>query len=342
MGVDLGSIVEKKKTSLEELQGKSLAIDGYNALYQFLAIIRGRAGEPLTDSSGRVTSHLSGLFYRTANMIERDIRVVYVFDGKPPAMKEAEIKRRMKIKKDAQAHYEEALTRGDVEGARRYAQMTSKVKDEMIEDSKRLLSSLGITWIQAPSEGEAQAAHMVSKNELWAVASQDYDSLLFGAPRLVRNLAVTGRRKLPGKSLYIEVEPEIIELQKVLTSLDLTREQFIDLAILLGTDYNPNGFKGIGPKTALRLIKEHGTLNRALENLTAGSGGEDLAMIRDIFLEPQVTDDYRIEWREPDVEATVRFLSGERDFSEERVRSTLDRILKSRKERTRTTLERYF
>ncbi len=342
MGVDLGGIIEKKKIGLEELQGKALAVDGYNALYQFLAIIRGGVGEPLTDRAGRVTSHLSGLFYRTVNLIERGIRVVYVFDGEPPAMKEMEIMRRTKIKEDASMRYEEAVRRGAIEEAKRYAQMTSKLKDEMVDDAKRLLSSMGVPWIQAPSEGEAQASYVVSKSDLWAVASQDYDSLIFGAPRLVRNLTVTGRRKLPRKNVYVEVEPELVQLRKVLVDLGLTMEQLIDLAILLGTDYNPGGFKGIGPKTALKLIREHGNLERVAENLPEARTSKELFAIREIFLKPKVADDYRIEWRKPDVEATVQFLCKERDFSEERVRNALERLLRGWETSSRATLERFF
>lgn len=342
MGVDLGEIIEKKKIGLDDLQGRSLAVDGYNALYQFLAIIRGGSGEPLADRTGRITSHLSGLFYRTVNMIERGIKVAYVFDGKPPAMKEVEIKRRMRIKEEALVRYEDALSRGALDEAKRYAQMTSKLKDDMVDDAKRLLDSMGVPWIQAPSEGEAQAAYVVLKGDLWAVASQDYDSLLFGAPRLVRNLTVSGRRKLPGKNIYVEVQPELVDLKRVLSVLGLTREQLVDLAIVLGTDFNPDGFKGIGPKTALKLICEQGKLNRAVEYLPEGADIEELLKIRDIFLHPDVTDHYVVKWRKPDVEATVRFLSGERDFSEERVRSALDRVTKSLESGSRTTLERYF
>jgi flap endonuclease-1 len=342
LGVDLGPIVERKKISFDDLHGKSIAIDCYNALYQFLATIRGEAGEPLMDSSGRVTSHLSGLFYRTVNLMERGVWVAYVFDGEPPTMKEAELKRRMRVKEEAVIKYEEAMRRGAVEEARRYAQMTSKLKDEMVEDAKRLLDSMGVPWIQAPSEGEAQAAHMVSKNDLWAVASQDYDSLLFGASRLIRNLTVTGRRKLPGRDVYVDVDLELLELEKILKVLEVTREQLIDLAILLGTDYNPGGFKGVGPKTALKLIKERGDLTSALETLPEGVSLNYLLEIRKLFLHPKVTDDYRLEWRKPDVEATINFLCGERDFSERRVRNALDRLLRGWVDKERSTLEKFF
>ncbi|MEM3380831.1 MAG: flap endonuclease-1 [Candidatus Bathyarchaeia archaeon] len=342
MGVDLGPIVERKKISFEDLHGKSIVIDCYNALYQFLATIRGEAGEPLMDRSGRVTSHLSGLFYRTVNLMERGIRVAYVFDGEPPTVKEVELKRRMRIKEEATIKYEEAIRRGAVEEARRYAQMTSKLKDEMVEDAKRLLDSMGIPWIQAPSEGEAQAAHIVSKNDLWAVASQDYDSLLFGASRLIRNLTITGRRKLPGREVYVDVDLELLELDRILRILGVTREQLIDLAILLGTDYNPGGFKGVGPKTALKLIKERGDLASTLKIILAGEGLDYLLEIRELFLHPKVTDDYRLEWRKPDIEATINFLCGERDFSERRVRNALDRLLRGWVERDRSTLEKFF
>ncbi|MBS7626183.1 flap endonuclease-1 [Candidatus Bathyarchaeota archaeon] len=342
MGVDLGPIVERKKISFEDLHGKSIAIDCYNALYQFLATIRGEAGEPLMDRSGRVTSHLSGLFYRTVNLMERGVWVAYVFDGEPPTVKEVELKRRMRIKEDAVIKYEEAIRRGALEEARRYAQMTSKLKDEMVEDAKRLLDSMGVPWIQAPSEGEAQAAHMVSKNDLWAVASQDYDSLLFGASRLIRNLTVTGRRKLPGREVYVDVDLELLELNKILKILGVTREQLVDLAILLGTDYNPGGFKGVGPKTALKLIREGGDLASTLKTLPAGEGLDYLSEIRKLFLHPKVTDDYKLEWRKPDIEATINFLCGERDFSERRVRNALDRLLRGWVERDRSTLEKFF
>ncbi|WP_455278293.1 flap endonuclease-1 [[Eubacterium] cellulosolvens] len=342
MGVDFGGLIEKRKITLKDLQGKSLIVDGYNALYQFLAIIRGKMGEPLTDRNGRVTSHLSGLFYRTVNMMERGIQLAYVFDGHPPAMKEIEIKRRMKIKEDALIQYDDAIKRGAFDEAKKFAQMTSKLKDDMVEDAKTLLNLLGIPWIQAPSEGEAQASHVVCKNDSWAVVSQDYDSFLFGAPRLVRNLTITGKRKLPGKNVYVELEPEIIELRKIIDDLKLTREQLIDLAILLGTDYNPGGFKGVGPKTALKLIREHGDLSKAIETIKESPNIDELFKIRELFLNPKVTDHYELKWRKPDLDAIVRFLVNDRDFSESRVRSAIDRFSRGWEKSEGATLENFF
>jgi len=335
--------VPKTTVSLESLKGKSIAIDAYNALYQFLAIIRQPDGTPLKDHTGRITSHLSGLLYRTSNLVEREIKVIYVFDGRPPALKEVEIKRRKQVKEEALVKYEDALRKGDLEEARVYAQATSRLKDYMDQDSKKLLTLMGIPWVQAPSEGEAQAAHLTKRGDSNFCASQDYDSLLFGAPQLVRNVAITGRRKLPRKTVYIEVQPEIVELNQALGKLGITREQLIDVGILVGTDFNPDGVKGIGPKTALQLIRKHGTLENLLPTLKGAFFPVEPQRIREIFLRPEVTDNYRVQWREPDIEGAVDFLCSQRDFSEERVRKALNKIAEGmRKIKGKTTLETWF
>ncbi len=343
MGVNLRDLVSKTKVALKSLSGKSLAIDAYNALYQFLAIIRQPDGTPLKDNTGRITSHLSGLFYRTANLVEMDIKVVYVFDGVPPALKEVEIKRRAKVKAEALIKYERALQEGKIEEARTYAQMTSRLKDYMAEDSKRLLTQMGVPWVQAPSEGEAQAAYLAKKGDTNYCASQDYDSLLFGAPTLMRNVTISGRRKLPRKPVYVEVVPEIIELDQVLKELNITREQLIDIGILVGTDFNPEGVKGIGPKTALKLVKQHGSLDKLIPTLKEAEFPAEPKRIREIFLNPKVTDNYKLTWKEPDVEGVVDFLCRERDFSEERVRKALKKMTEGlRKAKGKVTLETWF
>jgi flap endonuclease-1 len=343
MGVDLGDIVARAKKSLDDFSGKTFAIDAYNALYQFLAIIRGPTGEPLMDRQGRVTSHLSGLLYRTTNLAERGIKLVYVFDGKPPSLKDAEIKRRHIIKVEATTRYESAVSTGKFEEAKRYAQATSSLKDLMIDDAHKLLHYLGVPIVQAPSEGEAQAAHMAAREDVWGAVSQDYDSLLFGANRLVRNLAISGRRKLPMREAFVQVEPELIDLESTLRALQLSREQLVDLGILIGTDFNPDGFKGIGPKTALKLIKAYGPIEKIAEANKEVVPPLELERIREIFLKPAVTSEYNLKWREPDVEGLIRFLSGERDFNEERVRTAVERAkLATSKQMGRKTLESFF
>jgi flap endonuclease-1 len=343
LGVNLRDLVPKTTVRLEDLSGKSIAIDAYNALYQFLAIIRQPDGTPLMDSSGRITSHLSGLLYRTSNLVEMGIKPVYVFDGTPPALKEAEIKRRMRAKEEALIKYEQALKEGRIEEARMYAQSTSRLKDYMAEDSKKLLKLMGIPWVQAPGEGEAQAAYLVKRGDADYCASQDYDSLLFGAPKLVRNLTISGKRKLPGKNVYIEVVPEIVELEKLLKECEITYEQLVDIGILIGTDFNPEGVKGLGPKTALKIIKEHGSLEKALPHLKNVDFPANPQKIREIFLHPKITDNYKIEWKPPDVEGVISFICGERDFSENRVRKTLEKMQRGiTKLKGKTTLEKWF
>ena len=343
LGVNLRDLVPKTTVDLKSLGGKSIAIDAYNALYQFLAIIRQPDGTPLTDSGGRITSHLSGLLYRTSNLVEMGIKPVYVFDGVPPVLKEVEIKRRMRVKEEAVVRYEQALKEGKTEEARTYAQATSHLKDYMREDAIRLLTHMGIPWVQAPSEGEAQAAYITRRGNTDFCASQDYDSLLFGAPKLVRNVTISGRRKLPNKNVYIEVIPEIVELDQVLRELGITYEQLIDVGILIGTDFNPDGVKGVGPKTALKLVKKHGSLEKLLPNLGEKAFPVEPQRIRDIFLHPEVRDSYRLEWKNPEVELVVDFLCRQRDFSEERVRKALEKMTTGiKKAKGKVTLETFF
>lgn len=343
MGVDLGDLVPRQKSSLDELSGRTFAVDAYNALYQFLAIIRGPTGAPLMDRQGRVTSHLSGLLYRTTNLAERRIRLVYVFDGIPPTLKEVEIKRRRAVKEEAVVKYEKAVSRGEVAEAKRFAQATASLKDTMVEDACRLLDLLGVPYVRAPSEGEAQAAYMATRGDVWAAVSQDYDSLLFGAERLIRNLAITGKRKLPLRDTFVQVDPEMVELKPTLEALGLTRTQLIDLGILIGTDFNPDGFKGIGPKTALKLLRQNKSIEEIARKTADFKMPPNLERIRQIFLEPNVTSNYSLQWRKPRTEELVRFLCGDRDFNEERVRTAAERTIATMKEDdAKQTLESFF
>jgi flap endonuclease-1 len=343
LGVNLRGIVPIQTVKLEDLSGKTVAIDAYNTLYQFLSIIRQPDGTPLKDLTGKVTSHLSGLFYRTSNLVEMGIKPVYVFDGKPPELKKATLERRHHIKMEAAVHYEKAKAKGDLPKARMLAQATTTMKEYMKHDSHRLLDLMGLPWVQAPSEGEAQAAHMTRRGDADYCGSQDYDSLLFGAPRLLRNVTISGRRKLPSKNVYIDVIPELVDLDKVLKETGLTHEQLIDVGILIGTDFNPDGIKGLGPKTALKLIKEHGTLENALPHIKNAEFPHPPADIRKIFLHPDVTNNYTLSWKEPDVEGIVNFLVREKDFSEDRVRKALEKSQQgASKEKGKMTLEKWF
>src|ERR687886_831411 len=227
MGLDLKPLVTPAVIKFSELANRVVAIDAYNTIYQFLSTIRGPTGELLTNNKGEVTSHLSGLFYRNANLLMENIKPIYVFDGKANELKRAEIERRNQLE----------IEEGRMEDARKYSTRTAILTDKMVEDSKNLLSSLGIPYIQAPSDGESAASYLTRRDMAFAVASQDYDSILFGAKRLVRNLAISGKRKVPNRNTYVEVEPEILEHDNVLLETGLTHEQLVDVGILIGTDF---------------------------------------------------------------------------------------------------------
>ncbi len=327
MGVDLGDLFQRKTCTLEDFRDRIIVIDAYNVLHQFLASIRQRDGTPLKDAEGRITSHLSGLFHRTANLIEAKIRPVYVFDGKPHPLKAKVIEQRTQRRLLAEKEWKDALERGDLTAAKVKAQQTSQVTPEILKQSKELLAALGIPYIQAPSEGEAQASYMVRQNKAYAVGSQDFDCLLFGASRLVQNLTSSDKRKLPGKQAYVDVHPKMIQLDLGLKTLEITYEQLIDIAILLGTDFN-EGVKGFGPKKSLQLIKKTGTLEAALDEIKSNllPTKEEIKSVRTLFLNPETTDDYTLTWSEPDTPEVLRILCDQHQFSKDRVQPVLSKF----------------
>ncbi len=340
MGADIGELLtEREVVEVEYFSGKKIAVDALNTLYQFIATIRQPDGTPLKDSQGRITSHLSGILYRVSNMVEIGIKPIFVFDGKPPEFKRAEIEERKRIREEAEIKWKRALELGKIDEARKYAQASARVDEYIIESAKTLLKLMGIPIVQAPSEGEAQAAYMAKKGDVDYTGSQDYDSLLFGSPKLARNLAITGKRKLPGKKVYVEIKPEIIELERNLRNLGITREQLIDIALLIGTDYN-EGVEGIGIKKAYKYIKNYGDIFKVLKVLKV-QPEEPIEEIRKFFLNPPVTDDYELRFGNPDEEGIIEFLCEEHDFSRDRVEKAVEK-LRSGLKASQQTLERWF
>ncbi len=334
--MDLGELAIRRTISLESLSGKIIAMDAFNVLYQFLASIRQEDGTPLMDSKGRITAHLSGLFYRTARLIENGIKPVYVFDGESPDFKKATKAKRESAKKEAEQKWKRALEEERFEDARTFAQATSKLTKEMIEEAKSLLLFMGIPYFDAPSEGEAQAAMFVKRGIAYAVASQDYDALLFGSPILLRNISITGKRKVPRQERYILVEPEEIHLNEIFSSLGIDREQLILMGILVGTDYN-EGVKGVGPKTALKLVKEYKTLHSLKSYVKTKYNYEfeqELDVIVSFFLNPPYTEPKKkFEWGNLKIEDASKMLCDDHDFSSDRVEKTLSTIEHAFKEK---------
>ncbi|HEY8523166.1 MAG TPA: flap endonuclease-1, partial [Nitrososphaeraceae archaeon] len=340
MGLDLKPLVKSSPIMISELSGKVIAVDAYNTIYQFLATIRGATGELLTNNSGEVTSHLSGLFYRNVNLLAENIKLIYIFDGKPSPLKSKEIERRRQVKQDAFKKYQEAITAGRFEDARKYGQATSVLTDMMVEESKMILTLLGIPYIQAPSEGEAAAAQLTQSNIAFACASQDYDSLLFGAKRLIRNLTISGKRKVPNRNVYVDIEPEIIQQQQLLNETGLNLEQLVDVGIMIGTDFNPGGIPRIGPKTALKLVQEYNKLEK-IEKIEDSVVNIPYEEIREIFLKQETPKIDNIEFNEINYNALINFLCVEKNFSETRVNTSLDKLKKSITNRNQS-LERWF
>jgi flap endonuclease-1 len=332
VGVVLTPIITKETITLSALRGRTLAVDGNAELYQFLALIRLRDGTPLQDSKGRITSHLSGLFYRVTRLIaEHGVNLVFVFDGTPPVLKAREVARRRAVRQRYDTERAEALARGDTAAAHAKATMTSRLTREMIGEACELLRLMGVPTVQAPSEGEAQAAHMAATSPaVWAAASKDYDSLLFGAPRLVRFLTISGKEFLPSQGTFRPIVPETIELGHLLEAWQIDREGLIDLALLVGTDFN-DGIKGIGPKKALKLVQQHGRIEQMPAEVRDALGDPALVdEVRRIYLTPEVTGQFDVRPFEPDLEGLVQFLCDEREFGRERVVAAIGRTFRER------------
>ncbi len=337
LGVNLTPIMIKKILFLEDLRGRSLAVDAQNYLYQFLSLIRLSDGTPLQDSHGNVTSHLAGLMFRSTRLLhDYDIDLVFVFDGAPPRLKQHEIMKRRELREKATREWQAAVKAGDYNTAFSKAVMTSHLTRPMIEDSKKLLQLLGIPFVQAPSEAEAQAAYMALKGEVWAASSKDYDSLLFNAPRLLRYLTITGREFLPSKMTRRPLNPELIVLDRFLSNLGIARGQLIDLAIIIGNDFNV-GVKGIGPHKALGLIKKYTNIEGLPIEIGSVLEAQNYQEVRKFFMEPELTDDYDLKYGELSEDGLYRFMCDQRDFSRERVATVIHRMrtFYARKEQTK-------
>jgi len=340
MGVSLKDLIVKEEIEIRDLNGKVIVIDAYNMLYQFLTTIRDREGNVLTNSKGKTTSHLIGLFSRLVYFFENNIKSIFVFDGEAPKLKKLERERRREIKEDAKAKYEIAVKESDIEAMKRYASRTARLTTEMVDDAKKLIKAMGIPIIQAPSEGEAQAVHMVKKGDAHACVSQDFDNLLFGAPIMIKNLNISGKRKKIHGIGMKTIKPEQIILEKVLKELEINQEQLIHLGILVGTDFNIGGIKGVGPKNALKnVIKFKDNYEEMYEELKWDEYFDfSWKEVYDLFENMPVTDDYELNWEKADEDEIRKILIEEYDFSEERVSSSLDKIGKSNEKKTQKSL----
>ncbi|XP_050445677.1 flap endonuclease 1 [Cataglyphis hispanica] len=326
-----------KERELKHYFGRKIAVDASMCLYQFLIAVRSE-GAQLTTVDGETTSHLMGTFYRTIRLVEQGIKPVYVFDGKPPNLKSGELAKRAERRDEAQKLLQAAEEDGNVEAIDKFSRRLVKVTKNHADEAKQLLQLMGIPYIDAPCEAEAQCAALVKAGKVFATATEDMDALTFGCNVLLRRLTLSEARKLPVQEIHLD---------KVLTDLELNHDEFIDLCIMLGCDYT-GSIKGVGPKRAIELIKNYRSLDKIIENIDTKKYSVpeswNYKEARLLFQEPEVmnAEDIQLKWSEPDEEGLVKFLCGDKQFSEERVRNGAKKLHKARNTSTQGRLDSFF
>ena len=344
MGVALTELLLTREIDLDFLRNKTLIVDAPMWLYQFLSSIRQRDGSLLTDSKGNVTSHLMGLMTRISNLSQQNIKLAFAFDGEPPKLKHLTLEKRKEIKLEAQKKFEMAKEKEDIELMKKYASRTSRLTDEMINEAKKLIEAFGLPVIDAPSEAEAQASFIVKNHDAFAIATNDADALLFEAPKIVRNLNMAGKKKKTNKLSFETINPDLINLEENLRHLGIKQEQLIALAMLIGTDYNSGGIKGIGPKTALKLVKEYVTDFDSLFNETKWNDFFNFSWheVFDLIKNIPVNKNYHMKWATADEDKIMKLLVDKHDFSEERVKSQIEGLVKHKEKKNQKGMGDFF
>lgn len=328
-----------KEQKFESYFGRKIAVDASMSIYQFLIVV-GRSGtEMLTNEAGEVTSHLQGMFSRTIRLLEAGMKPVYVFDGKPPELKKQELAKRFSKREDATEDLNVAVEAGNKEDIEKFSKRTVKVTRQHNEDCKKLLGLMGVPVVEAPTEAEAQCAALCKAGKVYAVASEDMDSLTFGAPKFLRHLMDPSSKKIPVMEF---------DVSKVLEELNLTMDQFIDFCILCGCDYC-DSIRGIGGQTALKLIRQHGSIENILENINKERYQipEDWPYVeaRRLFKEPEVvTDEEKLDlkWTAPNEEGLIDFLVKENGFNADRVTKAVEKIKAAKNKSAQGRLESFF
>ena len=344
MGVALTELLLIKDIDVDFLQNKTLVVDSSMWLYQFLSSIRQRDGTLLMDSKGNVTSHLVGLLSRISNLMQQNVKLAFVFDGEPPLLKKLTLEKRKELKIVAQQNLEKAKEEGDKELMKKYASRTSRLNDEMKQEAKKLVEAFGLPAIQAPSEAEAQASLIVKNGDAYAIATNDADALLFEAPRIIRNVSIAGRKKKTNKLSYETVSPDMILLEENLNHLGINHDQLIALAMLIGTDFNIRGIKGIGPKSALKLVKKHKIdFNALFDEVKWQDNFEfDWKEVFGLIKHMKVNNNYELKWGQIDEGKVTDLLVDKHDFSEERVKGHINELLKLKEKKGQKGLGEFF
>jgi len=309
---DLRQLAAVSEVSFEEVAGSVVAVDAHNWLYRYLTTtVKWTRDETYTTGDGEEVANLVGLVQGLPKFFEHDLTPVFVFDGGVTDLKDDEVEQRRERRERAEQRLEAAREAGDRIEAARLEARTQRLTPLIQETTRGLLDRLDVPYVEAPAEGEAQAAHMTRIGDADYAGSEDYDTLLFGAPLTLRRLTSTG-------------DPELMDLEATLADLEISWEQLVDAAILIGTDFN-EGLDGVGPKTALSAVREHGDLWGVLE--ARGDHIEGADRVRDLFLDPAVTDDYAVDREiDPDVAAAREYVTVAWEVDPDEVARGFDRI----------------
>ncbi|HEV8360970.1 MAG TPA: hypothetical protein VGR28_11000 [Candidatus Thermoplasmatota archaeon] len=275
-----------------QLRGRTVAVDADNLIWSFVTAMAATGDAP-------TNAHLLGLAGRLRLYARWGARSIWVFDGAQPSLKEATLLARAE-------RIDTARAAGNQLGG-------TEVTEDDLAECRALLGLLGVPFLEAPGEAEAQCAQLVASGKAWAAVTQDWDIALFGAPRALRNLTGSTTRA-----------PEILDLPAALAMAGLSREELVDAAILIGTDYN-EGIPGIGPVKAVRLVKKHGTLVGALAAL--GVTMTEANAVRDLFFEHPIDTAYRPRFAAPKARAALAMLTA-RGFAEDPARRTVEDVAK--------------
>ncbi len=346
MGVAIGSLIEdcKKKIELSDFKGKRFGFDAYNMLFQFVTTIRGIDGEPLKNENGEITSHYSGIFYRISNVLNAGINPVFVYDGVSHELKAKTKQDRRDRRKLAKEKLDKAIEEEDFENISKLSRQAITIDYKIIEQSKELLEAMGVPCFTAPGEAEAQISYMTSIGQTDYTVSQDFDCLLFGSPNLLKNIGVTGKKKVPFKKIYIDVYPYMIETSCVMEKLNITREKLIWMSLLIGTDFNDK-IEGIGPKTALKLVQENNSFEDILKQLKEKNKeiNFDYQEVMDIFMKPDIEKNPSYNKPIFDRQKIEHTLIDKANFDEKRTRNYLEEFEKKRNEVDKQkTLRKWF
>jgi len=336
MGVKLQDIILRKVLDFQTLAGKIIAIDAPNIIMGLFNFARknsdGTYAGLILDRTQRPISHLYGLLYRINFYYTKKIFPIFCFDGRDSELKKLITKDQLNDFRFTQKWYEEAIKSGDKTAARQIALSKEYMWQNIILESKQLLGALGLPYMESPASAESQCAYLVKEGIAHYSNSQDFDSLLFGCPNMIQNLSKSLRRKVQGKWTYTKITPLSVDLRKNLKELEINQFQLVDLALLVGTDYFP-GIKGIGPKKALKYIKNH----KQIENIISSIGEkydvstlttEVIKTVRKIFLFPEVNKSTDIfYWNLPNKPNVVDLLCKEHHLNRERVENNLEKLV---------------